>query len=805
MAYITNNGETWNTYFPVNSTVYSPSNIVRLRIPKANYICDLSRAYLSIRTNLPYQPKSSEADAFPAGGKEITAKEYASGAFDRSQKQTQSTGFPAIRNAGTIFDIVDMQISGRQLYHDDFNQTSCTLTGFNRSDDWLRAHQATLLNCIDKVDSNSQLSYCSLKTSGTATAENGKSYNKDLSQKNILIPLTLIFPILDNVTDWPSFAIDDTLEFNLYVSRLYKYMVDLNWIQGENHYAVRPINESSIVSYTYSDADTKAYTVDFFPDEFFIDNVVLYMPVHNPSPDEYSQITSAIQQTTGMAWSFRHWKVISYLSRYKSETETTFTQQVNFNSTVNNMFGLSILALKPGTETVFEKPYIDTIQANLGPWQLASNGTHIYDNYRYGGDMLDSLLNNTGQNTLKYYQEINKQVILDHSISLEQASSNTTFFPTGSYMTYYDASPYDELGVGANEFANLITYKYSTSKTGETPAWCQGNEGLENAKTYCAIQTLSTMMINQAGVMCLNPNSRFLSSDSLGQMERYTETIRYPHGLDPLMSTLDHGVITSVLGVIPTLFKGIVGGIKKLDEKMKAKRSVRHMDWFKKQLTEEEFKNNYDKLISDSYYVFPSRWKRTYKEIIKNRTTSHGLLIRHGIIDKTYDPGRIGHRDSCVNKFRLRLSPWARFNNFNPRAKLGIKHGLCSTYHGIGSFFMKLFRGLKTRLMNKIPSLLNPTIETGKQILHSLISGKISKTEALEAAKMYFKRTGHDIKQEILEAIPNHGISQSPPKTMLYSIYRNNPNFDIKNFIKDFRGDQKFFKEWRNMKTMAYA
>lgn len=799
MAYISNNGETWNTYFPVNSTVYSPSNIVRLRIPKANYICDLSRAYLSIRTNLPFQPKSTEADSFPAGGKEITAKEYSgSGAFDRSQKQAQDIGFPAIKNAGTIFDIVDMQINGRQLYHDDFNQTSCTLAGFNKSDDWIRSHQATLLNCIDKITPNSQLAYNSLKTSGTATAENGKEYDKDVSQKNIIIPLSLIFPILENVTDWPSFAIDDTLEFNLYVSRLYKYMIDLNWIDKEKHYAVRPVSEAPVFSYSFTDSDSKGYSVDFFPDEFFIDNVVLYMPVHNPSSDEYSQITSLIQQTTGMAWSFRHWKVISYLSRYQSTNETTFTQQVNFNTTVNNMFGISMLALKPGTETVFEKPYINTIQVNLGPWELASNGTHIYDNYTRAGDMLDSLLNNTGQNTLKYYQEINKQVILDHAISLEQASSNTSFFPTGSYITYYDASPHDELGVGANEFANLITYKYSTSQN--NGAWIQGNSGLENAKTYCVIQTLSTLSINQAGVICSNPNSRFLSSDTIGDMTRTADPIRMPHGIEHGIGTL----VTTAISTLPTIFEGIVGGIKKLHQKVRTRRSNRHMDWFKSKLSEDEFKENYDKLINDSYYIIPSRWKRTYKEIIKNRTTSHGLLIRHGIIDKTYDSGRIGHRDTDIHKTRLRLSPWARFNNYSPRTCLGLKHGMCSTYHGIGSFFSKLLNKLLKRLVSKVPSLLNPTIETGKQIIHALLSGKISKREALEAAKIYFKRTGDDIKEDIMAAVPNHGIMT--PKTSLYTVFRDNPNFDVKNFLKDFRGDNQYYKEMKILReNAAYA
>lgn len=847
MAFPSNLGETWNSYFPVNSTTYGPSNIIRLRIPKSNLICDLSRAFISLSFNLPFQYQITNVADLPKNLKLLSYRYLYSKEditkFNRVYESTKRStevigdtsderdvGTLAIRNAGTIFDIVDMQINGRQLYHDDFNQTSCMLAQFNKSNDWIRAHSSTFLDLSEKRNPISSLMFDNLTELDSPDATG--LYPKTTETKELIIPLSLIYPILENVTDWPSFLIDDTLEFNLYVSKLYKFLVDYVYISNKGHSAVRTISEASVIKYgyvaiaKYDDAEDMnggaavehkfEGQVSFFTDEATISNVQLFVPTHNPTPSEQTQMRAAIEETSGLAYSFRHWKTVSYLSRYISQTDPQFTQQINFNTTVNNMFGVSMLALQPSTEVVFEKPRISTFQLNLGPWELASNGTHIYDNYSRGGDMLNCLLDNCGQTNLKYYQTLNKEVLIDHAITSDQANNIDQFYPTGSYMTYYDISPGDELGVGSNEFANLITYKYTIE--GNTFV---SNRGLENGKTYCAIQTLSTLIIDRTGVTCINPNSRFLSSDSLSKLTSYYEdrSDRFAHGLSD-SGNIEHGTFGAIL---PTLFDGLIGGIKSLHKSVRNARSARHMNWFKARLTPKEYEDNEDALRSSSYYLMPKQWKKHYRQIISQRPPEdpntapkeHGLFLRHGIKDITYDTSKGGgHRDTDVNMFRLRLAPWSRFMNYIPRNLIEARHGLVSAYHGLGSFFGRLFRGFGKKLWSKIPSLAKPTIDTGKQILHSLMTGKITKDEAKQAAKIYAKKTGIDILHQVQDAAAGSlseatskptaltttsGALQMPhgkySKAALYSIYRANPNLHVKRFVKRYGNEFGGLKE----------
>ena len=115
------NSETWNYYYPVNSTVYSPSNIIRLRIPKAMFVADFSRADLTMRINLPY---SAELSTTPDKTTQLFAKPESVSSFTTNiATGTVRNGIPAILNTATLFDIIDLSINGQTLYHDDFAPT----------------------------------------------------------------------------------------------------------------------------------------------------------------------------------------------------------------------------------------------------------------------------------------------------------------------------------------------------------------------------------------------------------------------------------------------------------------------------------------------------------------------------------------------------------------------------------------------------------------------------------------------------------------------------------------------------------
>lgn len=752
-----NNSETWNVYYPVNSTVYNPSNIVRLRIPKSSFVADFSRAFISLRYNLPYSwtgtndnSSSIEIHAFSSNSNV---------AFTNNPSSDSSrTGFLVNQNAGAIFDIIEMTTDGRTLYHDDFSQTSVTLNALNKGEDYINSFQQTFVNPMKEINAtNNELSYKNLLIPG-----NYQPNTKLISSKNIIIPLSLLFPCFEHANDWPCFMINDTLEFNLYVSRAYKYLVDYLYINQKKINAVRPIsnlNETNQVKYLYY---STSFSTTFYLDELSIDNIMLHIPGHVPSESEYAEINSIINDTTGYMYTFRHWNVINYLSRYLPPDELpgggqTLTQQVNFNATTNNMFGVAMLALRPGTEVFFDKPAISTIQVNLGSWELASNGTHLGDNYRYGGDMLQSVLDNLGQTNLQYYDVVQESLIHDHALRIEDALFDNQYYPTGSYMTYWDASPYNELGVGANEFSNLITYKYSVSRE-NTGEWPVPNTLLQNAKTYCCINTCSGLSITSRGIECINPNSRMLSSDFINRLYDYSDdySFRGPHGIVAGAAAL----LPKVIGFIPKIFTGIVNGVKGIVNGVRGRLNRKHMAWYRERLTEEEMNKYMDQLTHDSYYVFPRAWKKTYKKIIAARNQSHGLLLRHGlkVRDMSLIPLGPGYKNTPWSSVyrRPRLTS-GRLINWNGGFNTKIAHGLCNTGHGLRSWWKRLWMKVKTKLFKYGSSGL----DQGKNIIRSLLEGKITLNEAKTLGKQLLKYTGIDIMNDIQNAAMSehsHGL-----------------------------------------------
>lgn len=763
---VANNSETWNIYYPVNSTVYNPSNIVRLRIPKSTFVADLSRAFIRVRYALPW---SSASPGSTSGVTDLVSTGEQTDTITFTNTPTAGAarnGTLVNPNAGCIFDIIEMLTDGKTLYHDDFSQASVTLNTLNKGEDYINSLQQTFVDPMKKLSNyNSQLDWNNLQLPQSYTAN-----TKQVSYKNISIPLALLFPCFEHANDWPCFMMNDTIEFNLYVSRAYKYLVDYMWIASENHNAVRPVSdtETSQVIYTYQTTATTPvnHNITFYLEELQLDNISLHIPGHTPSSVEYAEINSIVNDTTGYLYTFRHWNIVNYLSRYMIDGERNLTQQVNFNVTTNNIFGVSMLALRPGTEVIFDKPVYDTIQVNLGSWELASNGTHLYDNYNYGGDMLQSVLDNLGQTNLQYYDVVQKSVIHDHSIPLKSALTNTTYYPTGSYMTYWDASPYNELGVGANEFSNLITYKYSVHQEeigSNTAAWPIPNSLLKNAKTYCAINTCSGISITPTGIECVNPNSRLLSTDFINRLYDYSNqyTFRGPHGLPVAAIGAAATVLPKVIGWIPKIFTGIKNGIKSIRDKIRANLNYKHMRWYRERLTEKEIQDNLADLEHDSYYLFPKAWKHTYNKIIAARNNAHGILMRHGlkVRDLTLPNMGLGIKTGAYAgiyrppRFMMgRLINWSKgFNN-------KISHGLCNTGHGLRTWWRRIWHKAKDKLLKYGGSGL----DQGKNILQALLSGKITANEARDLGKQLLKHSGINILTDIQKAISSessHGLS----------------------------------------------
>lgn len=762
-------GETWNNYYPVTAPTVGATNMINIRIPKANFICDLSRAFLRLETNLPYSINTDlhgliDLVADDADRGLNTDKEDVNHRFHASLSNL---------NAACIFDTVEVVINGQAIYHNEHNQTAARLNSFNKSDEWLRAHPQTFINPLntDCVFMNKQLTYRILQ----AQEDDYNAGTKLNEVKEVIIPLSLLFPCFETMNEWPSFVVNDTLQLNLRVSELYKYMVNMIPTTTDmKHYFVRPVPGGSYWKYDYvypgEDAETHEPTilhteVQFYPEEFTVSNINLYIPVHNPTTTERNRVSAMINSAVGMSINFRHWDVNNYVSKYMPDgISPQLNQQVNFNITTNNIFGIAMLAQQSGTEVVFEKPMISNIQLNLGPWEQASNGTHLYNNYQYGGDLLRSVLDNFSQSNLKYYQTINKQVIYDHAIGLVNANSGILYRPTGSYFTYFDVSPYDELGVSANEFSNIVTYKYSVTDS------IVANSYLTSATTTCAVLTLSTLTINATGVTIFNPDSRHLTTEALnalGDPDAGKYTFRGPHGIPPQLIGAAVGAIPKVISTVVGLARKVKDGIKGLIMKIRDHRSRRHMEWMADRLTEEEMQANYNKLLADSYRILPVRWKKTFNKIIAARGEApHGaLFMRHGIFDATYSVIKPGFRMNPLHDLRIRFGPYGRFlhllrHRIIPKAA----HGLGSLFHSFTRFLSPVVKRVTQVITRKVPSIFRPAFETGqsmvgsgREIIQAFLDGKISAEEAKTAALANLKAGGKDIMQQLLTEIARRG------------------------------------------------
>lgn len=220
-------------------------------------------------------------------------------------------------------------------------------------------------------------------------------------------------------------------------------------------------------------------------------------------------------------------------------------------------------------------------------------------------------------------------------------------------------------------------------------------------------------------------------------------------------------------------------------DKIRSRLNRKHFDFYRRNLTGQEINDNLADLTHDSYYLFKKDWRRTYNRIIDMRDKSHGMFMRHGIFSKMTDIGIPKMRPG----WRTNLSPWrkirferGRLINWSPFTRPTVKHGLCNTNHGLRGFFSKIWN----RGKEKVKNIFTSALDRGKNILQALISGKITKEEAIAAGKKYARETGENIMDDIYAAVrggTGHGLSPlMGRKRALYNVFRNT-FFDIKGFL----------------------
>lgn len=792
--------ESWSNYSPTTSQPTSVDTYITFQIPQTNVIFDMSRGMIHCDLMIPIRITGDDASELKGGEKLIA---------DEDER------ILGLLDAGTLFDIVQIQIGGITVYHETFNQTQCRLRSLNTSDDWCLAQPQTYFNPVTtKITETNQLT-CKKIQLPTSFSPNDTTY----VTKHLTIPLPSIFPCFENMNVWPSFCVNDTLILTLSISQLDKYMVlfkEEDQASTGIYNSVYTIEAGTDYSCGYScrnlnpesmgNTPSLDLLVSFDFKNAVIDKATIHVPYHSPEGKEISEIKTLIDYGGGIPYGFKRYEIVSQMVDF--DTSSGVNKTVTFNTNSNNISEVIILALHDNNQVVFDKPLINAIQLNLGggTWQLAYGCSHTENNYSFGTDMYYALLDGWGQNAMKNLQTVNSQVVYSESIPIESTEMDDTFKPVGGYLMYFNSSPYDEVGIGSSNFANIINFKFNLGVAdGEEMTAVGLASNYANSNCYACIQTFSVFHVNASRSIIENPFGDSLDVDKI--VSKYNT---------------QHGIITEIASLLPTAIGWIGKGINALSSRIKSNRVKRYMNKAKTALGDKAFNENYDKLKSASTSSLRVR-NKTLKDLKKQvRNAKHGtycdnnvpfiqnttpdgfekkinslgdathgaMIVRHGMMIprhgamiprhgtmkaftkysmKPFIPGWKGK----LNTKPLRLNSFTRFSVVPIQGSFNAMHGLASPYHGFRDSLSQIAGSLLSKLPGAIVSRVPDAINTfksgnkeqmkqfGKQIGKDLLATGAGTVIAGMQDGGWIKEGVNSLKNKISNKIRNKGTKRS--------------------------------------------
>ena len=268
--------ESWSNYSPTTSQPTSIDTYITFQVPQTNVIFDMSRGVMHCDLMIPIKVTGENAEKLK-GGEKLVVKE--------------GEKILGLLDAGTLFDIVQIQIGGITVYHETFNQTQCRLRSLNTSDDWCLAQPQTYFNPVTtKITETNQLTCKKIQLPSSFSTNDIIYVTKHLS-----VPLPSIFPCFENMNVWPSFCVNDTLILTLSVSQLDKYMVLLKEEDPTStgiYNSVYTITTGTDYSCKYSFPNDDTETMDDTPSldveisfdfkNAVIDKSTIHVPYHSP-------------------------------------------------------------------------------------------------------------------------------------------------------------------------------------------------------------------------------------------------------------------------------------------------------------------------------------------------------------------------------------------------------------------------------------------------------------------------------------------------------------------------------------------
>jgi len=555
--------------------------------------------------------------------------------------------------------------------------------------------------------------------------------------------------------------------------------------------------------------NTKDLIFEFDIDNLQLENVTLYLPAHTPEFKEREEYQALVNK--GLAYGFKSFNILSNTFNLDVDNVTgSNTKAQSYNSSVNNIEAINMLTMRDGTEVVYDKPSVSALQCNLGnSWMLSASGTHVENLYTMDSDLYVDLLKGWGQYDKPYYNCISKTMEKSFKFnsgalygeSYDAAGNKNTplsvwglvkkdndddttssgyenfiissFRPnSGSYTTYFDVSPGDEMGVSSGQYSKLINLRFNsirpTVPSGVTlPNDITSRCNYPNAKIYLCQQTFSTLVITPTSVFINNPFAAEVDIRSIIQESKNLNmqangyrnhgiTMTHGNGL-----TATHGWVNFVTGLIPS----VVQGIKKLDAHCKQRRLAKFQQRAFKELGADGYKHYQKEIDHWGQYIRPiskrklKTWSKEWKTSKLSGTSTGEQGPSHGYPrgpDGRILPGRYGPiyggkllsdkigkciPGTFIKKFRVesrpRITPgWRGGVNLRPirlqpfgrqgavpamTGSMVNKHGLMPPYHGIlSSLFHTLKPIIKPRIPQQITSLIKPLKPYAKPIMDAV-------------------------------------------------------------------------------------
>lgn len=636
-------------------------------------------------------------------------------------------------------------------------------------------------------------------------------------KKQLKIPLVMLYPQFEVLNGWPSFLVKQILYLQLTVSDVTKYFCsfyspeldtrDFNVLDissRNNSISANPylklmvpnISNGRNPQFLFNNTDIFTDTTPKIKDlifEFDIDNlqlqnVTLYLPAHIPEFKERQEYQALVNK--GLTYGFKSFNILSNTFDLTVDNTTgSNTQAQSYNSSVNNLEAINMLTMRDGTEVVYDKPSISALQCNLGnSWMQAASGTHVENLYTMDTDLYGDLLKGWGQLDKAYYNTVSKTmeksfkfndgalyginasdyerplsrwgILTDLNESNDNVNNTIDYFRPnyGSYTTYFDVSPGDEMGVSSGQYSKLINLRFNTThpplplglkKYNNEKSRCN----YPNAKIYVCQLTFSTLVITPSSVFINNPfaaevdmraiikESQNLNMQANGYRNHgFTST----HGF-----TATHGWTDLVTGVVPAVVKGI----RKLDAHCKRRRLAKFQKRALKALGADGYKQYQKEINHWGQYIRPiskrklKTWTKEWKQRNQSGTTSG---MEHGYprgLDGRILPGRYGPKPSkfipgtYVKKFRvlsnpritagwrggvngrpIRLQPFGRQGAVPALAgSMTNKHGLMPPYHGIlNNLYHTLKPIIKDHIPDKVTNIVKPLKPYADPILNQL-------------------------------------------------------------------------------------